>query len=103
MEAPFALSGTDNWFFAAPETRLVVSTVSIWEMRLKYNARHPSGSRKNRFDQSNAVAALEEQDVTFLPMTTLHAARALKTPRDHKKTRSTNCCSSRLRKRGSNR
>ena len=84
MEAPFAFSSADDRFFAAPDTRLFVSVVSIWEMRLKYNARHPSGVRKSRFDPNDAVAALEEQDVTFLPMTLLHAARALETPLGHK-------------------
>lgn len=84
MEAPFAFSGADHLFFAAPDTRLFVSAVSIWEMRLKYHARHPSGARKSRFDPNDAVAALEEQDVTFLPMTILHAARPLETPLDHR-------------------
>ena len=60
MEAPFAFSSADDRFFAAPDTRLFVSVVSIWEMRLKYNARHPSGVRKSRFDPNDAVAALEE-------------------------------------------
>ena len=84
MEAPFAFSGADHLFFAAPDTRLFVSAVSIWEMRLKYNALHPSGARKSRFDPNAAVAALENQDVTFLQMTILHAARPLETPIGHK-------------------
>lgn len=71
-------------FFGALETRLFVSVVSIWEMRLKFHARHPSGARKSRFDPEDAVAALEEQDVTFLPLTIRHAARPLETPLDHR-------------------
>ena len=46
-----------------------MSAVSIWEMRLKHNARHPSGERKSRFSPDDVVAALEDQEVTFLPMT----------------------------------
>ena len=84
MEAPFAFSGADNRFIADPDTELFVSVVSIWEMRLKYHARHPSGARKSRFDPEDAVAALEEQDVTFLPLTIRHAARPLETPLDHR-------------------
>ena len=84
MEAPFAFSSADNQFIADPDTRLFVSAVSIWEMRLKYNARHPSGVRKSRFDPNDAVAALEEQHVTFLPMKILHAARPLETPLGHR-------------------
>ena len=58
----------------------VPDAVSIWEMRLKHNAPHASGARKNRFDPKDAVAVLEGQDVTFLPMTPNHAARALDAP-----------------------
>ena len=61
-----------------------MSAVSIWEMRLKHNARHPSGERRSRFSPDDVVAALEDQEVTFLPMTIRHAARELETPLDHK-------------------
>lgn len=83
MEAPAALSDADRRFFGARDLRLYVSAVSIWEMRLKHNARHVSGARKSRFDPRDVIAVLEEQDVTFLPMTPGHAARALETPLDH--------------------
>ena len=57
--------------------RIYVSAVSIWEMRLKFQARHGSGVRKSRFDPEDVVAALEQQDVTFLPMTMVHAVKRL--------------------------
>ena len=69
---------------ALHETEFHVSAVSIWEMRLKHNARHPSGVRKSRFSPEDVMVALEDQDVRFLPMTMLHAARALEKPFDHK-------------------
>ena len=53
-------------------------------MRLKHNARHRSDRRKSRFSPEDVIVALEDQDVTFLPMTMLHAARQLRTPLDHK-------------------
>ena len=65
-------------------TEFCVSAVSIWEMRLKHNARHPSGARKSRFSPDDVVTALEDQDVTFLPMTMRHAACELETPLEHK-------------------
>ena len=37
-----------------------------------------------RFYPEDAVAALERQGVTFLPMTILHAARPLETPLGHR-------------------
>ncbi|MCE2540728.1 MAG: PIN domain nuclease, partial [Acidobacteria bacterium] len=33
--------------------------------------------RKSRFDPEDVVAALEQQDVTFLPMTMVHAVKRL--------------------------
>ena len=84
MDRPGKLLDSERRVLAAREMEIYVSAVSIWEMRLKHNARHPSGGRKSRFSPEDVIDALEDQDVTFLPMTMLHAARALKTPLDHK-------------------
>ena len=84
MEALGALPEADRRFLAGDDTQLYVSAVSIWEMRLKYNARHPSGARKSPFDPKDVIAALEGQDMTFLPMTMAHAAQALEPPLDHR-------------------
>lgn len=84
MDRPGKLLDSDRRFFAGRDARLYVSAVSIWEMRLKHNARHASGTRKSRFDPGDVIAVLEDQDVTFLPLTPRHAARALETPLDHR-------------------
>ncbi|WP_420461579.1 type II toxin-antitoxin system VapC family toxin [Candidatus Palauibacter sp.] len=80
MEAPGQFREPERRFLAARDVRIHVSAVSIWEMRLKHHARHPSGARKSRFAPNDVVAALEDQNVTFLPMTILHAAQALEPP-----------------------
>ena len=64
--------------------RIYVSAVSIWEMRLKFQARYQSVRQESPFDPNDVIAALEEQDVIFLPMTVSHAARQLETPIAHK-------------------
>lgn len=84
MEATAALTEQDRRFFAARGLQLNASAVSIWEMRLKYNARHASGERKSRFDPNDVIPVLENQGVTFLPMTIRQAARALETPLAHR-------------------
>ena len=84
MDRPGTFGKSERRILTAPEAELFVSAVSIWEMRLKYNARHRSGQSKSRFSPEDVVRALEDQDVTFLPMTMLHAARQLRTPLDHK-------------------
>ena len=82
-EAPGKFLESERRVLTARDTRCV-SAVSIWEMRLKHNARYPSGARKSRFRPEDVIVALEDQDVTFLPMTVLHAARELQPPLDHK-------------------
>ena len=84
MDRPGSFGEAELQILTAPESELFVSAVSIWEMRLKHNARHRSGQRKSRFSPEDVIDALEEQAVTFLPMTMLHAARQLMTPLDHK-------------------
>lgn len=84
MEAPGRLSSAEQEFLSDQNVRLYVSAVSIWEMRLKYHARAPSGRRKSPFDPHNVVTMLEEQGVIFLPMTGAHAARELETPISHR-------------------
>ena len=84
MDRPGKLLEAERRFLAGDEAELYVSAVSIWEMRLKFNARHPSGDRKSPFDPGDVIATLEGQDVTFLPMTMAHAATALDPPLGHK-------------------
>ena len=84
MDAPGKFAEFRRRQLMSGETQLYVSAVSIWEMRLKYNARHASGERKSRFDPNDVIPVLENQGVTFLPMTIRHAARALDTPLAHR-------------------
>lgn len=84
MEAPGKLLEAERRFFESGELELHVSAVSIWEMRLKHGSRHRSGTPKSPFDPNDVIAVLQGQDVTLLPMTVAHAARALETPLDHK-------------------
>ncbi len=84
MEAPGKFFEAERGLFAVRELQLFVSAVSIWEMRLKYRARHPSGARKSQYDPIDVLAVLERQDVVFLPLTQDHAAQPLQTPVEHK-------------------
>ena len=84
MAARGQFSEAERRFLDEHEAQLYVSAVSIWEMRLKYHARHTSGERKSPFDPNEVVVALERQEAFFLPLTTGHAARELETPLSHK-------------------
>ena len=84
MAARGQFSEPERRFLDEHEAQLYVSAVSIWEMRLKYHARHASGERKSPFDPNEVVVPLEKQKAVFLPLTTGHAARELDTPLNHR-------------------
>lgn len=84
MMARWDLSETEKLIFSSKDIRFHVSAVSIWEMRLKFNAKDYSGKRKSEFDPENVVELLAAHDVVFLPMTAGHAACRLKTPIAHR-------------------
>lgn len=84
MEAPGQLLVSEREFLESVASEFYVSAVSIWEMRLKHDARHRSGARKNPFNPNDVIAVLSGQNVTLLPLTVAHAARKLETPLDHK-------------------
>ena len=84
MAARDHLSDAERLILTNQAVQIYVSAVSIWEMRLKFQARYQSGVRKSPFSPNDVVAALEEQDVIFLPMTVSHAARQLETQISHK-------------------
>ena len=84
MLARWDLSETEKLIFSSKDMQFHVSAVSIWEMRLKFNARDHSGKRKSEFDPEDVVKLLAAHHVVFLPMTAGHAAGRLKTPIAHR-------------------
>ena len=84
MMAPGGLLEAERRFLRGPAIRLHVSAVSIWEMRLKHNARYRSGARKSPFDPNAVLEILEDQELVYVPMTAQHAARALEVPIGHR-------------------
>ena len=77
-------TASEREFVERRNARIVVSAASIWEMRVKYALRHPSGARKSPHDPRLVLEALGRQDVSFLPVTEVHAARSLEVPLPHK-------------------
>ena len=75
---------SEREFVERRNAEIVVSAASIWEMRVKYGSRHRSGTRKSPHDPQLVLEALGRQDVTFLPLTEVHAARSLDVTLPHK-------------------
>ena len=82
--SPGRLTGTEINFLAAWPDRFVVSAVSIWEIRLKWDALHASGDRKGPLDPAQAMHILAGQNIDFLPLTVPHSATPLHEPISHR-------------------
>jgi PIN domain nuclease of toxin-antitoxin system len=72
-----SLSRAEMDFLAGYPQRFVISAVSIWEIRLKWSALHPSGARKGPLDPALAIEVLLRQPIDFLDLTPRHAATRL--------------------------
>jgi PIN domain nuclease of toxin-antitoxin system len=81
--APGRLSPAEQVFLAHPPDRLVISAVSIWEMRLKCHALYLSGGRKGPMDPARALDILRGQSIDFLALKPAHAAAELDHPIAH--------------------
>ena len=71
------LSKRERALLAAPGERLLVSAVSIWEIRLKWDALHASGARKGPASPAQVLAALASEPIAYLSLTPEHAATPL--------------------------
>ncbi len=63
---------------------LVLSAVSVWELRLKWHRFHISGARQGLVEPASVVAFAAAMDWELLPLTTRHAAAVLTEPLEHK-------------------
>jgi PIN domain nuclease of toxin-antitoxin system len=81
---PGALSEVERRRMAGADTPLVLSSVAVWELRLKWHSFHISGSRKGPVDPASVVAFAAAVDWELLPLTAGHAAAELAQPLAHK-------------------
>ena len=67
-----------------PSHQIVASAVSIWEIRIKYNATYVSGERKGKTDPMLAAAYLDSLEIPIIPLDAQTAATPLLVPIAHK-------------------
>lgn len=67
-----------------PDVEIVCSTVSLWELRLKWNSTTLEGVRKGPVSPGAVLAFGQRMDWTFLPLLPQHAVVALEVPIAHK-------------------
>jgi len=81
---PDALTQAERGMMARTDTKLVLSAVAVWELRLKWHGFPISGGRKGPMEPASIVAFAAAMDWEFLPLTARHAAAALAQPLGHK-------------------
>ncbi len=74
---PDVLTERERSQMSARDVRLVLSAVSVWEMRLKWRSFHISGARKGPIAPPALVAFGAAMDWELLPLTARHAAADL--------------------------
>jgi PIN domain nuclease of toxin-antitoxin system len=75
--APGRLSQKETRFLSRSRERFIVSAVSIWEIRIKWSALHPSGVRKGPRGAEQVLDMLTRGPVDFLDLKPHHAAGEL--------------------------
>ena len=81
---PDALNAAERTRMAGADTPLVLSSVAVWELRLKWQSFRISGSRKGPVDPASVVTFARAVDWELLPLTANHAAAELAQPLAHK-------------------
>ncbi|MCE9521718.1 MAG: type II toxin-antitoxin system VapC family toxin [Alphaproteobacteria bacterium] len=83
-DSPGSVSRREARFLDAHPKRLVVSAVSFWEIRLKWNSIHRSGDRKGPASPAEVLRVVSGQPVALLSLSATHAATELEVPLSHK-------------------
>jgi PIN domain nuclease of toxin-antitoxin system len=78
------LTEAERTLMADAEGPLILSSVAVWELRLKWNSLYVSGQRKGPVHPSAIVAFAVAIDWELLTLTAKHAAAALAEPMSHK-------------------
>lgn len=82
--SPGTISAREAAFLRSYPLPFVVSSVSIWEIRLKWGTFDGSGKRKGPSDPKRVLEVLTTDFVDILLLTPAHAAVELKMPIGHK-------------------
>lgn len=81
---PAALSDAERTMMSETKTPLVLSAVSVWELRLKWQSLHISGARKGAIGPDAVVAFAGAIGWEIMPLTARHAASSLSHPLEHR-------------------
>lgn len=78
------LTSKERRLLSAGGVEPVLSSVALWEARLKWETYHQSGERKGRAPADELLAMAEGAGWAMLPLTAAHAVARLNTPLEHR-------------------
>jgi PIN domain nuclease of toxin-antitoxin system len=78
------LTAPERKILAAPDVEVACSTVSLWELRLKWNSMNLAGARKSRVAPEIVGDLVRAAGWTFVPLLPAHAVTPLEVPVAHK-------------------
>ncbi|MCB8878969.1 type II toxin-antitoxin system VapC family toxin [Acidisoma cellulosilytica] len=81
---PDSLTDAERRLMAETDMPIVLSAVSVWELRLKWHSFHISGARKGPLDPDAVMAFAEAIDWELMPLIARHAAATLAHAISHK-------------------
>jgi PIN domain nuclease of toxin-antitoxin system len=81
---PVEITNAERALLGQNSSQVYVSPVSIWEVRLKWEALDRNGTRKGVLAPEIAMAYIEEADLKLVPLTGADCAMTLDTPTPHK-------------------
>jgi len=79
-----ALTKAERQRMADADTPLVLSALSVWELRLKWHSFHITGSRKGPIDPPAVLDFANAMEWELLPLKARHAAASLAQSLAHK-------------------
>jgi len=81
---PDEMSQREHACISAPDTQLIVSAVSIWELRTKWNLRHARGSRKGNLPPEAGIDYAVTNGIDLVSLTADDAVAELEAAPPHR-------------------
>jgi len=79
-QAPDALVPNERRLLEDANGPLIVSAISLWEIRIKWEKLHPSGERKGTISPAQAMAHIERAAFDLVPISVADCAAMLDPP-----------------------
>lgn len=81
--SPNLLTASERALLTTRGIELVVSSVTIWELRIKWQSFHPSGDRKGEFDPAKVIEYAHRDGIELASLTAEDCAAVLASPVRH--------------------